>query len=105
MQVVSRDIDEGQDDSDGDTAGAVALHFLDTKSAAKQRLEREVRKTLRRIDARRRDRKRRREATKRSRRQDEYFALPYAEKEHLFAKAYHGRTFRHEELGPPQKRR
>ena len=36
MQVVSCDIDEGQDDSDGDTAGAVALRCLDTKSAAKQ---------------------------------------------------------------------
>ena len=49
--------------------------------------------------------KRRREETERSRRQDEYFALPYSEKERLFAKAYHGRTFRHEELGLPQKRR
>ena len=83
----------------------MALRFLDAKSAAKQRLEREVRKTLGRIDARRRDRKRRREETERSQRQDEYFALPYAEKERLFAEAYHGKTFRHEELGPPQKRR
>ena len=39
MQVVLHGIDEGQDDSDGDTAGAVALRFLDAKSAAKQRLE------------------------------------------------------------------
>ena len=105
MQVVSRDIDEGQDDSDGDTAGAMALRFLDAKSTAKQRLEQEVRKNLKRIDAGRRDRKRRREATKRTRRLDECFALPYAEKEHLFAKEYHGRTFRHKELGPPPKRR
>ena len=105
MQVVSRDIEEGQDDSDGDTAGAVVLRFLDAKSAAKQRLEQEVRKNLKRIDARRRDRKRRREATECTRRLDEYFALPYAEKERLFAEAYHGQTFRHEELGPLTKRR
>ena len=59
---------------------------------------------LKRIDARRRDRKRRREATERDRKLDEYFALPYAKKERLFAKVYHGRTFRHEELGPPSKR-
>ena len=50
VQVVSCDIDEGQDDSDGDTVGAVALRFLDAKSAAKQRLEQEVRKNLKRID-------------------------------------------------------
>ena len=105
VQVVSRDIDGEQDDSDGDTAGAVALHFLDVRSAAKQRLEQEVQENLKCINAQRHDRKRRHEATECTRRLDEYFTLPYAEKERLFAKAYHGRTFRHEELGPPPKRR
>ena len=51
MQVVLHDVDEGQDDNNGDTAGAVALHFLDAKFAAKQHLEQEVRRHLKCIDA------------------------------------------------------
>ena len=87
------------------TPSAVALRFLDAKSAAKQRLEQEVQRHLKRIDTRRCDRKQRREATECEWKLDENFALPYAEKERLCTKAYHARTFRHEELGPPQKRR